>query len=300
MRMRRATRAAVALAALAAGCATAPARPSQPASDEAASGWQALADGRRSDAEALFDRRLRAVPGDAVALFGRASIDFEAGRSAAAMDGYAATLSALEHDPGAAAQIAPVAAVRLYTLFDEMGPNARAQFVARTAPVELARNPALPWLARVELLRLASHAAREVGDANALAQIARTAGCVTTAADVGVIGPLASTDLDAPAPPSARAPRNWRQVSASGCRLDLPSTPDGRGGARLIRMSFDVPAGRYDVVVDYAGEGRLSIDGGAPTPHGSATRPAAVVPGPRATVGALDGGPGHGHVHARR
>jgi len=135
MRRRRVTEAvlAAALAALATGCATAPARPSQPASDEAVAGWQALADGRRADAEALFDRRLRAAPADAIALFGRASIDYEAGRSAASIDGYSAALRALANAPesGAAGQIAPVAAVRLYGLFDEMGPNARALLADR-------------------------------------------------------------------------------------------------------------------------------------------------------------------------
>jgi tetratricopeptide (TPR) repeat protein len=268
---------AVALAvafAVTAGCAAVPSRPSESGRDDAIAGWDALAKGGRADAQALFDRRLRAAPADAVALFGRASIDYEMGRSEAALDGYAAVLTALgpKADAGLAGEIAPVAAARLNTLYDEIGANARARFVARFAPAELARNAALPWLARVELLRLASHAAREAGDADALARIARAAGCVTTAADVGVIGPLASADLDAPAPPSARAPRNWRQVSASGCRLDLPSTADGRGGARMIRMAFDSAGGRSDVVVDYAGEGRLSIDGREPYRHGSATR----------------------------
>jgi tetratricopeptide (TPR) repeat protein len=259
---------------LAAGCATMAPRPSARAGDDAVAGWDALAQGGRADARALFDRRLRAVPTDPVALFGQATIEYEMGRSQAALEGYAAALTALGHeaDVGLAAPIAPVAAARLNVLYDEIGANTRARFIARLAPTELARNAALPWLARVDLVRLADHAAREVGDADGLARIARAAGCVTTAADVGVIGRLASADLEAPAPPSARAPRNWRQVSASGCRLDLPSTADGRGGARMMRMAFDSPGGRFDVVIDYAGEGRLSIDGAEPVRHGSATR----------------------------
>ena len=60
-----------------------------------------------------------AAPADAVALFGRASIDYEMGRSEAALDGYAAVLRALgprARTPARAAQIAPVAAARLNTL----------------------------------------------------------------------------------------------------------------------------------------------------------------------------------------
>src|SRR5205823_154137 len=103
---------------------------------------------------------------------GRASINYEAGRSEAAMDGYAAALMALVHHPdaGLSAQLAPVAAARLNTLYDETGGNARSRFIARLAPAGLARDLALPWLARVELSRLASHVAREGGDADALAQ----------------------------------------------------------------------------------------------------------------------------------
>ena len=40
-------------------------------------------------------------------------------------------------------------------------------------------------------------------------------------------------------PPRARGGPS----SASGCRLDLPRPPDGRGGARLLRVAFEVPAG---------------------------------------------------------
>ena len=78
-----------------AGCAAVPSRPSAPGRDDAIAGWDALAEGGRADAQALFDRRLRAAPADAVALFGRASIDYEMGRSEAALDGYAAVLAAL-------------------------------------------------------------------------------------------------------------------------------------------------------------------------------------------------------------
>src|SRR6185503_1008302 len=102
-------------------------------------------------------------------------------------------------------------------------------------------------------------------------------------ADLGAIGPLASMDLDALAP---RAPGGGRQVSASGCRVDLPSAPDGRGGARLIRMAIESAAGPHDVVLEYAGEGRLAIDGGAPQRHGSPTRYGPRISATRVALGA--------------
>jgi cellulose synthase operon protein C len=255
-----------------AGCATMARRPPQPASDAGLAGWQQLAEGRRPDAQATFDRRLHAAPRDPVALFGRASIDYERGASEAAIDGYRAVLAALNETPANLAPLlAPVAAARVRALYDEIGAAARRAIIDRLAPADLARNPQLPWLARVELVRLASHAAREVGDAAALARVAAVSGCVTIAADVGLVGPLASADLDAPLPAARRAPQSWRPVTASGCRVNLPSTPDGRGGARVVRMVVDGPAGTYDVVLDYAGEGRVSIDGGRAREHGSAT-----------------------------
>jgi tetratricopeptide (TPR) repeat protein len=273
---------------VAAGCATMRVRAPQPASEAGLSGWQALAEGRRGDAEALFDKTLRTSRSpDAVALFGRATIDYERGAPEAAIDGYVATLIALGDGAaaggGVGALVAPVAAGRVLALFDEIGPATRRRIIERLAPARLARNPALPWLARVELLRLASHAAHEVGDAAELARVAGAAGCLTAVSDFGIIGPLAATDLDAPPPATARAPGAGRTVTASGCRVELPSTADGRGGARMIRARFEGTAGRYDVILDYAGEGRVSVDGGEMHRHGSETRY-----GPRISAAAVD------------
>jgi len=263
-----------ALVLVAAGCATMSARAPQRASDDGLAGWQALAEGRRADAQALFDRTLRTAARDPIALFGRASIDYEHGAPEAAIDGYVAALVALSDGPAAggdlAALMAPVAAGRVLALFDEIGPASRRATIQRLAPLRLAGNPALPWLARVELLRLASHAAHEVGDAAELARIAGAAGCLNAVADHGIIGPLASADLDAS--PPANGPPGGRTVAASGCRVELPSTADGRGGARLVRAAFQGAAGPYDIVLDYAGEGRVSVDGGVARRHGSDTR----------------------------
>jgi tetratricopeptide (TPR) repeat protein len=258
----------------AAGCATAPARAPQPASDDGLAGWQALADGKRAEAQALFDRRLGAAPRDPIALFGTATIAYERGRPQEAIDRYVAALAAVDGAAGAGElgqQIAPVAAARALALYDELGASARRRTIDRLNPSELARSPSLPWLARVELLRLATHAAREAGDADELGRVAAASGCVTAAADLGLIGPLAAGDLDQPLTQAQRAPQSWRPVTASGCRGELPSTADGRGGARVVRMAFDGAAGDYDVVVDYAGEGRLAIDGEQARSHGSKT-----------------------------
>ena len=270
----RRAQASVWVAALAvAGCAALPSRPAAPRNDDGLAGWQALADGRRVDAEALFARRLGAAPADPVALFGRATIDYERGRPEAAIDGYAALLAAPTDkaggDSGWMRVLAPVAAARVLALYDEVGATTRARILARLHPAERVRDPALPWLARVDLSRLAAHAARERGDAAALAQVADLSGCVRAVADVGVLGPLASADLDAAAPPSART---WRQVNAAGCRVDLPSTPDGRGGARLVRASIALAAGTYDFVLDYGGEARITVDRSVPYAHGSPTQ----------------------------
>jgi tetratricopeptide (TPR) repeat protein len=260
--------------ALAAGCATAPARPSPAAAEEGLGGWQALAEGRRAEAEAAFDRRLRAMPRDAVALFGRATIAYERGLPREAIDDYAAALAAVDDASGGGRfgpMIAPVAAARVLALYDEIGAAARRRTIERLRPAERADSAGLPWLARVELLRLATHAARETGDASELARIAGASGCVTSAVDLGLIGPLASSDLDAPLPAQLQSPQSWRPATASGCRVDLPSTADGRGGARVVRMAFEGAAGSYDLVVDYAGEALLAIDGGGAVAHGSAT-----------------------------
>ena len=69
--------------------------------------------------------------------------------------------------------LAPVAAGRLLTLYDEVGAATRKRIVDGLRPAELARAADLPWQARVELARLAAHAAREAADAAELARVAR-------------------------------------------------------------------------------------------------------------------------------
>ena len=254
------------------GCATLPRRPA-PASDPSVAGWDALADGRRVDAARLFAARLSVAPGDPVALLGRATIAYERGESLAALADDVAALTVLASGADAASgPLAEVAAGRVRDLWGEIGPADRTRIASTLRPVELARAPALPWLARVELARLGDEIAREADDAQALARAAREDGCARQAFEVGSLGPFAHLDLDRAASATARAPGAWRALTASGCHLDIPLSPDGRPDARLLRAAIEVPAGDYQIVVEFSDEARLEIDGVALSVHGAARR----------------------------
>jgi cellulose synthase operon protein C len=255
-----------------AGCATLPRRPAPVVEEPALTGWRALGEGRRADAARLFDARLSVAPADPEALLGRAVIADARGETAAAVDVDAALLTVLASDaalPGRDA-LAPVAAGRLRELWGELGPSERARLAARLRPAELARAPALPWLARVELAQLAEEIAREAEDVEALALAARSGGCATTAFEAGTAGPFAHVDLDRPA--LALPAAQWRPLVASGCHLVVPLATDGRGDARLLRAAVLVSAGDYEVVLELAEEARLEIDGVKVLVHGSARR----------------------------
>ena len=252
------------------GCATLPRRPA-PASDPSVAGWDALADGRRADATRLFAARLAVAPGDPIALLGRATISYERGESLAALADDVSVLNALASTGDVASgPLAEVASGRVRDLWGEIGPADRTQIASTLRPVELARVPTLPWLARVELARLADEIAREADDPEALARAAREDGCARLAFEVGSLGPFAHLDLDRAAPPAAPGP--WRALTASGCHLDIPVSAAGRPDARLLRAAIEVPAGEYEIAVEFSDEARLEIDGVATLIHGSARR----------------------------
>ena len=254
------------------GCATLPRRPA-PAPDPSVAGWDALADGRRADAARLFAARLALAPGDPVALLGRATIAYERGESLAALADDVALLNALASATDvASAPLAEVAAGRVRDLWGEIGPADRIRIAATLRPVELARAPTLPWLARVELARLGDELAREADDAEALARAARADGCARLAFEIGSLGPFAHLDLDRAAVAAARAPAAWRALTASGCHLDIPLSADGRPDARLVRAAIEVPAGDYEIAVEFSDEARLEIDGLATPIQGPARR----------------------------
>ena len=250
----------------ASACAALP-RPA-PAPEPALAGWTALAEGRRDEAGRIFAARLAQAPADPIALFGRATLAHARGDGRTALADDVSLLQALAAAPGNpwSDDLAPVAAGRLRELFDEIGPAEEARLGATLRPVELARVPALPWLARVELARLGEELARRAGDGAALAREAASDGCVPALIDAGRLGPLPHLDLKA-----ARAPSGWRSIAASGCHVDVPPPVDGRPDARLLRAAVEVAAGAYDIVLDDPGEAWLQVDGAA-FAHGSPRR----------------------------
>ncbi|HEY5089465.1 MAG TPA: hypothetical protein VIK30_05825, partial [Polyangia bacterium] len=268
----------IAIAAIS-GCATvSPRTPGPPKSDGDLAGWQALAEGRDADAARVFAARLAGAPFGSfspIALFGRATLAYERGASVAALDDYAALLTAMPalRDGALVRELAPVAAARVLALYDEVGFAVRARIGARLRPVELSREPALPWLARIDLARLGDHIARQAGDADALVRAATADGCAGSMFEIGSLGPFPHLDLDRASTLGRVLPTGkWRALSVSGCHLDAPLSADGRGEARVLRAAIEVGAGRYEIVVDFEGEARLSVDGGAWVAHGQAGR----------------------------
>ena len=239
---------------------------------------------------------------DAIALFGRATIDYERGAPEVAIDGYAATLIALSDGAaasgGLASLVAPVAAGRVLALFDEIGPASRRAIIERLAPLRLAHNPALPWLARVELLRLASHAAHEVGTRQSSTRIAGAGGCLNAVADHD------HSDRSRAPTWTLRRPRTRRRAGAPSRRRAVVSScrrprTGGAGRALSAPRSFwmgpskgpraprrlaqgdpalpltrSAPRAPTTSLLDYAGEGRVSVTAaGAPGFGEPATAP---------------------------
>ncbi|HTA20234.1 MAG TPA: hypothetical protein VK989_13135, partial [Polyangia bacterium] len=85
----------------------------------------------------------------------------------------------------------------------------------------------------------------------------------------------------------------WTPVLATGCRLSV-SARDGRPAAERLRAAFDVPAGTYDLVLDYDGDARLAVDDAPPVRHGSETRF-----GPRVSAFAVALPAGHHEIELR-
>ncbi|HXU63792.1 MAG TPA: hypothetical protein VN962_18970, partial [Polyangia bacterium] len=264
-------RAGLLLSLAACACASLP-RPTPTGGEPAQAGWPALAEGRPDQAVAAFGARLSAVPGDVVALFGRATVAYGRGDSRAALADDLALLQALAGGahPEWADALAPVAAARVRELYDEIGLTEEAALAARLRPAELARAVALPWPARLELVRLAEEIARRDGDPGRMQREAAAAGCAPALVDAGRLGPLPHLDLRAPAPAGGPG-AGWRTVEASGCHVDLAPGLDGRADARLLRAAIEVAEGPYDVVLDDPGEAWVVVDG-LSVAHGSARR----------------------------
>jgi tetratricopeptide (TPR) repeat protein len=232
--------------------------------------WRALEEGRAAEAQAAFEARLRAAPDDVLARFGRATIAYEHGAPVGALEDYTAALVVAARGaaaPDTIALLAPVAAARALAMDDDVSPSARLR--AEAALLALPDGSALPWTARLELARLGDRAARRAGDAPALEREAAKRGCARAVFDAGALGPLPHLDLDAEAP--APSPATWRPAIVSGCRV-VVATREGRPAAVRLRAAAEVPAGTYDLVLDYDGQAAVSVDGSAPFAHGSETR----------------------------
>jgi tetratricopeptide (TPR) repeat protein len=235
--------------------------------------WRTLEEGRVIEARAAFEARLRAAPEDVLARFGRATIAYEHGEPAAALDDYTAALAAMARGAASAptiALLAPVASARALALDDDVSPSVRhrAEAALLALPAAKSEGTALPWPARLELARLGDRAARRAGDAEALDREASRRGCARAVFDAGTLGPLPHLDLDRSSPPTA--PATWRPAIVSGCRV-VVTTREGRPAAVRLRAAAEVPAGTYDLVLDYDGRAAVSVDGSAALAHGSET-----------------------------
>jgi tetratricopeptide (TPR) repeat protein len=248
--------------------------------------WQAAVDGHVGQAAVDFDKRLGDAPDDLLAHFGRATLAFDHGDVPAALDDYAAVVTdaarVLEKDRGSweapwAALLGPAAAVRARGLDGDVAPNRRAR--AEAALLAPAAALPLPWQGRLELARLVEQIARRRGDAALLEREARARGCAREVYDADTLGPLPRLDLDAKL--DARPPAEWTPLVATGCHLSL-SARTGRPGAERLRAAIDVPAGTYDLVLDFDGEARVAVDGGPMAAHGSP-----FTAGPRASAWTL-------------
>ncbi|HVR64710.1 MAG TPA: tetratricopeptide repeat protein, partial [Polyangia bacterium] len=162
--------------------------------------------------------------------------------------------------------LAPVAAGRLVALMQDVPDNADNRAVEDRL-LALPRDQ-LPWTAQLELARLGDRAARRRRDPELLARAAETAGCARQVFQAGAVGRLPHVDLDR-ADSAPAAPPSWRAATAAGCRLSLSSW-DGNAGVQTVRAAIDVDGGgTFDLVLDFAGEARLRVDGGAWQRHGS-------------------------------
>jgi tetratricopeptide (TPR) repeat protein len=274
--MSRLAMAAVLALAVLGGCAHAlpAARPGGAGADsEGERGWRALVDGNVPRARAIFDARLGLAPRDLWASFGSATMAYGRGDDPTALDRYTAVLEAVAAGEPAGQALAVVAAVRVTELLDEASDDALAGARVEQRVLALSHDH-FSWESRVELARLGDRIARRRGDAALLDQQARAAGCAREVFQIGSAGRLPHLDLEAPLPATAtaaRGPESWRPLLTPGCRVSVPPW-NGRPGVQVLKTAVAVSAGRYSVVLDFSGEARIRVDGGAFLRHGDESR----------------------------
>ena len=240
---------------------------------DARAGWAAAVNGKDDEAASRFRAAEERDPSDLFSLFGTGAVAFERGDSARALSAYLALAERVATggaDPGPASGVmTAMAAGRIAVLLEEFGgaEDERRVIEDRLLGLPLSR---LTWEARHALAMLSDHAARRRGDAPLLARAAEAAGCVRTFTVAPPVGILPHLDLDAAGDPHGVASPHDRVVQAVGCVVAVPSF-DGRAGAQRLFATVDVrSAGSHDVVLDFRGEARVIVDGGAPVRHGGA------------------------------
>jgi cellulose synthase operon protein C len=284
MRARRLARAGLLLAA---GCAGAlHGRGATVLETDGTRGWSALVDGHAAAAAESFARALAHDPADARALFGAASLAYERGDSETALARALDLVAAASQGQELAASLAAATLVRVRRLLTEISDRRPAE--ERLLALLPGR---LPWQAQYALALLAIETARSRADAELLARVSRRAGCVQAIDYVGTGGRLPLLDLSAETLSPAETPR---PLVPAGCEVQL-RTADGRMGVKVLRASFDVPAGRYHVVFDFAGAAHLRVDGGSWHSHGGSL----LVYGPRWTAMPVELAAGRHQVELR-
>lgn len=251
----------LAIACLACGCATAPgATRAHPPTAQVRQAWLDLRNGEVARADQGLSRALADDPLDARALFASMNLAYERGDDATAM---ARALALLEHAQagrdGVATALAAAVLVRVPRVLMEL-PDPRASEDRLIAIVP----GRLPWQAQYALAQIIIDIARRRADSALLTKAVAQAGCIASMQLVAAGGRLPYLDMaDAALVPVAPA----RALLPVACQLELRSA-SSEPGIKALQAQVDLPAGHYDLVLDYAGPARVRVDGGAWQVHG--------------------------------
>jgi len=235
-----------------------------------------------------------------LAHFGRALLAFERGDVPSALEENLVLLEQAAAAPARpadarASSVRAMAAGRLGILLEERSGGGRARIEERI--LALLPAPLWSWQTRRELALQADGIARRRDDAELLARVGATAGCVRDIRLGQRLGFLPHVDLDREPPAAAVDDRAApaapsRRAHTLGCRISVPVDPS-RPGAERVFAELEVPpapggaggppaqARAFDLVVESAGEARLLVDGGATARH---THGGAFRFGPRISV----------------
>jgi hypothetical protein len=266
------------------GCATASHR-SDPLSPTMAA-WRELREGRIDPAAAGFAAALARDPSDAGALFATANLAFEHGDPAAAFDRALTLIEAASRDRDELALFLSSATVsRVSRLLAELTDRRAAE-----ERVIAVRPDHLPWQAQYLLALTVVDIARKRADQDLYKHAIARAGCAESMEMVGAWGRLPLLDLDGDSVVTIQP----RPLVSVGCQFQL-SDVDNRNGVRVLRSTLTLPAGHFDLVLDYAGPARIRLDGGAWRTHGAS----AAVYGPRASAARIDVAAGKHAVEIR-